>query len=276
MQRELEIALDLARRAGDAIMEVHAGHFDVHEKSGDEGPVTIADHRADALIRAGLAAAFPNDALLTEESPDDLERLKERRVWIVDPLDGTRQFVQRGTEFAVMIGLAIDGRAVLGVVHMPAEDMTYAGAEGHPTVEYAHGGAPRRLALDPRPADPERLVVTISRSHYGSRTKRVVEALRPARVFESGSVGRKAALVAAGHADLYVNMSSRSRHWDACAPDAIVRYANGAFRDVRGREMRYNTEQTRNMSGLLACRTGLVETVVAAVEAVAGPARPEN
>ncbi len=268
MQKELEVALDLARRAGDEILDVYYGPFEHEEKDGGEGPVTEADRRADRLIRDGLARAFPADGLLTEEHPDDLARLGSARVWIVDPLDGTRQFVHRDGEFAVMIGLAIGGRAVLGVVALPCEHLTYAAAEGMGCVEIDGEGRRRRLVLDPAPPDGAPLTVTISRSHYGSRTRRVVESLGPTRLLTSGSVGRKAALVASGQADLYVNMSSRSRHWDACAPEVVVREAGGAFRDARGREIVYNTEQTRNTAGLMACRRALLERVVGATTAV--------
>jgi 3'(2'), 5'-bisphosphate nucleotidase len=268
VQRELEVALDLARRAGEQILEVYNGHFEHEEKEGGEGPVTEADRRADRLIREGLAHHFPNDGLLTEETPDDLARLNSRRVWIVDPLDGTRQFVHRDGEFAVMIGLAVAGRAVLGVVSLPCDHLTYAAAEGDGCREIDGQGRTRRLVLDPLPQDRSELTVTISRSHYGSRTRRVVESLGRAHLLTSGSVGRKAALVASGRADLYVNMSSRSRHWDACAPEVVVREAGGAFRDARGREIVYNTEHTRNTAGLLACRSGLLERVVGATTAV--------
>jgi 3'(2'),5'-bisphosphate nucleotidase len=272
---ELDVARDLARRAGEEILRVRAAGFEVVEKSGDEGPVTIADHRADHIIRTGLGARFPNDSLLTEETPDDLARLGRRRVWIVDPLDGTRQFVQRGTEFAVMIGLAIDGRAVLGVVHLPCEDLTYVAAEGQGAREIDGVGKSRLLRLDPLPEDPAKIVVAVSRSHCNSRTRAVVEALGAVAV-PSGSVGRKAALVASGQADLYINMGGRSRHWDACASDALVRAAGGAFLDAAGRPILYNTEQTRNRSGLLACRSGLVDRVVAESRRVRGGHEPET
>lgn len=272
MNRELQVAIDLARRAGEAILAVYEGDFAVDHKGGGAGPVTVADRNADALIRAGLDASFPADALLSEESPDDLVRLRSERVWIVDPLDGTRQFVDRVGEFAVMIGLAVGGRPVLGVVHLPCEEVTYAGAEGDGAFEIDAEGVARALTLEPLPAAD--LTVAVSRSHYGGRTRRVVEALAPAHLVVSGSVGRKAALVATGRADVYLTLSGHSRHWDACAPDAMLRAAGGAFRDCRGRSLAYNTECTRNAAGLLACRIGLLDNVVAAVDAVIGPEKP--
>ena len=267
MPRELDVAIDLARRAGDAILKVRSGEFVVEDKGAGEGPVTIADRQADALIRAGLEAAFPSDALLSEEHPDDLARLGQDRVWIVDPLDGTRQFVQRGTEFAVLIGLAVAGRATVGVVHLPCDEVTYAAADGIGAFEIDAAGRRRRITLAPAPPHADELTVVVSREHYSRRTRRAVDLLRPTQLIASGSVGRKAALIAAGHADVYVTMGGRSRHWDACASEVVVREAGGAFRDARGGELVYNTEMTHNACGLLACRAALLNRTVAAVEA---------
>jgi 3'(2'), 5'-bisphosphate nucleotidase len=110
-------------------------------------------------------------------------------------------------------------------------------------------------------------VVALSRFNASSRTRRAAEGLSPARVLQSGSVGRKAMLVASGSADVYVSMGGRSRHWDACAPDAVVTAAGGLFADAAGRRLRYNTPETRNEHGLMACRPGLDPLVTRAAAA---------
>ncbi len=268
MQRELEIAVELARRAGDEIQRAFGTAFAVDFKPGDEGPVTESDRRADRLIRDGLAEAFPGDAILSEETPDDLGRLGTRRLWLVDPLDGTRQFVDAVPEFAVMIGLAVEGRPVLGVIHLPPERRTVFGAEGH-GVELLDPQGWRPLAPLPDGIPEGRgPVVALSRSHAGSRTREVARRLGASRIVASGSVGRKAMLVLTGEADLYVTLGRRSRHWDACAPDALMRLAGGVFTDVRGRAVPYNTEATTNRCGLLAARRALLAGAVEAVAAV--------
>jgi 3'(2'), 5'-bisphosphate nucleotidase len=273
VDEELELAIGLAREAGTRILDIYAGSFDVVDKADDQGPVTRADHEADALIRRGLAEARPGDAILSEETPDDLARLDRGRLWLVDPLDGTRQFVERIDEFAVMIGLAVGGEAVLGVVHLPAEDRTFAGTVPGTAFEQT-GPDPanrRRLSLAPWDADAGRPVVAISRFNASTRTQRVAKRLGPGRVLTSGSVGRKAMLVASGRADVYVSLGRRSRHWDACAPEAVVRAAGGVFLDASGSAMLYNTPDTRNDRGLIACRPGLERPVLAAAAAeVAG------
>jgi len=226
----------------------------------------VADREADALVREGLARAFPGDAVLSEETPDDLARLAVERLWLVDPLDGTEEFVRREGEFAVMIGLAVRGEAVLGVIHLPLEERTVVAARGGGAFELGPGGR-RRLAVGP-PVGRGGPVIAISRSHTGPRTRRLVELLRPERVIRSGSVGRKAVLVVRGEADLYVGLGRHSRHWDACAANAIVREAGGFFGDALGRPIRYNTRETRNLAGLMAARSDLVPGVVEAVRQV--------
>lgn len=263
MQHELEIAIDLAHRAGEEILS-HFRQGIVVEQKGGEGPVTLADRRADAIIRRGIAAAFPADGLLSEETPDDASRLKRRRVWLVDPLDGTRQFVANLPEFAVMIGLAVDGDARLGVVHLPCEGRSLIGVVGEGAWQVDSAGRRQPCQLEPV-APGTMLRAAVSRLGDESRTRRVV-ALLGATALPSGSVGRKAALVAAGEADLYLTLSGRSQHWDACAADAIVRAAGGFFGTASGATIRYNTAEIRNTQGLMACRPGLQTRLVSAVE----------
>ena len=263
--RELDVAIELAREAGRSILDVYAEGVEVERKDGHE-PVTIADRRADALIRRGLIDAFPADGLLSEETPDDLERLTRRRLWLVDPLDGTKQFIKNIPEFSVMIGLAVEGHAVLGVVHMPVENVTYAAAEGSGCRRIDAEGRAEKLEMRPFEGKLGEARYVMSRSIEGSRTGRVLNAISSAPALHSGSVGRKAALVARGEADAYFTLSTRSRHWDACAAEVIVREAGGVFLTALGEKTVYNTENIRNHQGLMACRRGLegalVETLV--------------
>ncbi len=261
MNNELELALGLAREAGEWIVDVYRHGFTVEHK-GSDGPVTEADRGADRLIVAGLRREFPADAILSEESPDDLSRLEHARLWLVDPLDGTRQFVAGIDEFAVMIGLAVEGQGVLGVVHLPIEDRTVYAARGLGAFELRGGSPPRRLSLPEEAQTDPGPVVALSRMNASSRTLRVAQELGAQLSIPSGSVGRKALLVATGEADAYFSLAGHSRHWDACAPQVIVEEAGGIFTDTRGEPLVYNTEDTRNADGLLACRAGLHRRVI--------------
>lgn len=260
----------LALEAGEVCRSYFGTALHVDDKPHGAGPVTVADREADGLIRRGLEKAFPGDALLSEEYPDDLRRLGADRLWLVDPLDGTRQFVAGVPEYAVMIGLAVRGTAVLGVVHLPEEGLTYVAAEGEGAWE-VRDGERRPLGIEAWTASRERsdeVVVAVSRTTERSPTRRVLECYGRHEAVYSGSVGRKAMLVASGRADIYLSLGSRSEHWDACAADAIVRLAGGVFSDFRGRKIVYNTESTRNASGLLACRKGLDSSIVETVARV--------
>ncbi|MDQ7006746.1 MAG: 3'(2'),5'-bisphosphate nucleotidase CysQ [Acidobacteriota bacterium] len=275
MKRELEVALEAAMAAGREVSRIYREGFDVRQK-GAEGPVTTADLRADEVIRQILGSAFPDDAQLSEERPDDPARMGRSRLWLIDPLDGTHQFVDRIGEFAVMIGLALEGRSVLGVVHLPEEQLTLAALEGAGAFVVEASGHRRFLELEPWSPALGAPRVTVSRSHAGPRTRQVLDRLQPSRVLRSGSVGRKACLVALGRADAYFSLGRRSSHWDACAPEIIVREAGGVFLQADGRPFRYNLADVRNRQGLLAARPGLASTILEAATSSFEPGVPEH
>ena len=129
MEKELEVARRLAREAGSILMGFYKGDAQVEWKGHDD-PVTIADHAANEMLVRELAKAFPNDAILSEEAEDDKTRLTSDRVWMVDPMDGTKQFIEKLDEFAVMIGLAVAGEPKVGVVYNPATDRMFYAAPG--------------------------------------------------------------------------------------------------------------------------------------------------
>jgi 3'(2'),5'-bisphosphate nucleotidase len=266
--RELEVALELAREAGEAVLASFGRGVSVERKDGDE-PVTEVDRAADALVRRGLIAAFPDDAILSEETPDDLERLKHRRLWLVDPLDGTQQYVDGVAEFAVMIGLAVEGLPVVGVVHLPAERESFIAARGVGCFRVDGHGRREPVRVSQDPPDERGPMLVVSRSHYGRRTAEVVERLSPRRLLRSGSVGRKAVMVARGEADAYFTLGQQSSHWDACAPDVVVREAGGVFLDGAGERITYNTAEIRNTNGLIACRETVAQRVITAVSEAA-------
>lgn len=246
---ELELAKRLAREAGAVILRHYAGEFTVEYK-GHADPVTQADKDANQVIVEGLRAAFPGDAVLAEESPPDAGRRERRRLWCVDPLDGTREFVDRNGQFVVMIGLAVDGEARLGVVYQPTEDLLYYGCAGQAWRQRA-GGAPERLRPT-RVADPAAATMVSSRSHRSKSVERLVADLAVARQEHVGSVGLKMARVAEGTAELYLSMSTQTHEWDACAPEALLRAAGGLVTDARGEPLRYNKQTTETPYGMLA------------------------
>lgn len=269
---ELEDILAIAREAAAVVMGVYSTAFAV-EMKGPNDPVTRADREANELICARLATRFPESAIVAEESvPTDsaeITRLvQHERVFFVDPLDGTREFADRLPEFAVMIGLAVRGRAELGVVVMPVTGEALCGRVGdEPSafLEDAQGNR-RPLRVSER-TEASTASLMASRSHRPPLIAPLVERLGVARVIACGSVGVKVARVMTGEADIYVHDGLGPKHWDTCGPEAILRAAGGRFTNLDGEAMRYDTGSIRTENGMIATNNALFATVVEAVRA---------
>ena len=234
LEHERDVAAQLAREAGQLALQVRAAGLNTQEKPDGAGPVTDADRAADAYIRQGLGRHFPQDALLTEETPDDGAWRKAQRVWMVDPVDGTKEFVRGGTDFACMVGLCVDGQPAVGAVYRPMEDVLYAAATGLGTTRTDRTGTTTLMVSDHVP-DP--LVVAVSKSHRSKRLDVILAALGPLTPLPSGSVGLKIALIAEGKAGAYLNAASRACLWDSCAPCIILEQAGGLMTDLAGRPL---------------------------------------
>ena len=243
----------IARDAGAAAMRYY-GSARAQAKD-DSSPVTFADHAANDVITRELRAQFPEDPILSEESVDSRERSAASRLWIVDPLDGTKEFLARNGEFAVMIGLAVAGEAVLGVVYLPASGALYGAARGMGAwVE--HDGKRHPLSRTPlSPCALPRLVV--SRSHGQSLTARIQARLGIKDATVCGSVGVKCARIAADAQDLYVHPAPYLKEWDTCAPEVLIREAGGEVSDCLGHPLRYNKPNPVQPHGMMAAAPGL-------------------
>jgi 3'(2'), 5'-bisphosphate nucleotidase len=235
----------IARQAGAAIMPYFRGEYATAQKE-DRSPVTDADHAADAAIKPALAALLPGVAVVTEESVAAApapETLAEARYWLVDPLDGTKEFVAHRAEFTVNIALIEKGRPVLGVLHVPAENVTYAAAGPGTAVKIAGEGAPERIAARAAPA--EGIVVAHSRSH--NKWNDLEAFLAPYRIADRIVKGSalKFGLIAEGTADLYPRLGPTSE-WDTAAGQAILEAAGGSVADHQGRPLGYGKAKFRN------------------------------
>ena len=256
---EIAEAARIARGAGAILMDVYATNFSVAYKAKAD-PVTEADTRANAFIVGELHKAFPGDGIVAEESPDRSDALLSGRCWYVDPVDGTKEFIARNGEFAVMMGLAIDGASVLGVVYQPVTDKLYAGIVGQGATLEQHGVS-RELRVS-EVADPQKLRLVVSRSHRNRAVDRVVSKLGIKEEKQTGSVGLKAGLIAERQADVYLHISDKSSMWDACGPEAVLRAAGGRFTDMAGNPYHYGGTDMRNRSGILACNAAAFDAVL--------------
>jgi 3'(2'), 5'-bisphosphate nucleotidase len=250
---ELRVAIDLAREAGAAILEFYEGPLQIEQKTGfdDREPVTQADRVANELIVNALRKEFPDDGILAEESVDTAHRLDKRRVWMIDPLDGTNGFIDGNGDFAVQIGLAQDGQCVLGVVHQPLTGMLYHAVLGQGTWIMRPDLKPERAVVsDQKELSLMRLAA--SRSHRSPRMDKVVKAFRVKEEIRRGSVGIKVGLIVEQQCDLYVHLSSRTKQWDTCAPEIILTEAGGRLTDLFGRPLQYNLAEVQNRNGIIA------------------------
>jgi 3'(2'), 5'-bisphosphate nucleotidase len=227
----------IARAAGNAILDIYGGDVAVELKD-DRSPLTAADHAAHAIIRDALARLTPAWPLLSEESAEHEVAARHGwgRYWLVDPLDGTKEFLKRNGEFTVNIALVDAHRAVLGVVLAPALDVLYFGAVGRGAWRAVSGGAAEPVRVRVPPAEPLRVVG--SRSHASGELAAFLQRLGPHEMKPMGS-SLKVCLVAAGEADIYPRLGPTSE-WDTAAAQAILEGAGGRMIDLAGDPLRYN------------------------------------
>jgi len=226
--------------------------------------VTQADRAVNEMIVRGLRAAFPDDGILAEESVDTERRLGRERVWMVDPLDGTKGFIAGSGDFAVQIGLAVAGHAVLGVLYAPATDVLYWAAPGVGAWVRRPGLERERLRVS-RESDVARMRLAENRSHRGPRMDAVVRALGVRAEVRRHSVGIKVGLLVERQCELYIHLSGKTKEWDTCVPEAVLHEAGGRMTDIWGRPLLYNRPDTLNRDGLIASNGAAHEAIVETV-----------
>src|SRR6476620_9732415 len=265
LESELKTAIALSYAAGKLVSDYYATEFVAEEKLGADNfyePVTAADRAASRLIVEALTTEFPEDAILSEEEADNLEtRLAAKRVWIIDPIDGTAGFVKKDGDFAVQIGLAEAGKPILGVVYMPAHNKLNFAVHGQGAFESIDHGEPRQLHVSDK-TDLRSLRLAMSRNHPSARMSRVIEHFGFSNICRRGSVGLKVALIACRECDIYIHPSPRTKLWDTCAPQVILEEAGGTFTDLFGRKMRYDRADLQNYNGIVATNGTAHESVI--------------
>ncbi len=233
----------IARDAGAAIMAIYVGNDTAVNYKSDASPVTAADLAANAVICAQLARLPGGYPIISEEGGlPDVARLDAKRVWLVDPLDGTKEYLRRSGEFTVNIALIEDGRPLLGVVHAPAMNLTYFGIVGIGAWCSRAGARSQEIHVT-EPAPTEARVVA-SLNHAGPHLPVYLAALGPHRSLSMGS-SLKLCLVAEGAADVYPRLGP-TMEWDTAAADAVVRGAGGQVVGPDGSPLRYNKPDLHN------------------------------
>ena len=250
----LEKMLGAAWKATRIIQKIYReADFGV-EMKGVNDPVTRAVKQANALLIRELSRAFPGVPIVAEESdPAAYEGYRDAEAaFFVDPLDGTREFVSRNGEFCVMLGLAVMGRARLGVIVVPTEERAYVGAtDGYGSFRVGKSGRRTRLQVGKRRALKDAVCI-VSRSHQSAETDAILQRMGARVYVPYGSAGRKALKVATSEVDLYCHPGPSGCRWDSCAPEAIVVGAGGVMTTAKGRPFDYRGRTLRNTSGVLA------------------------
>ncbi|MBI3776469.1 MAG: 3'(2'),5'-bisphosphate nucleotidase CysQ [Gammaproteobacteria bacterium] len=242
----LEAAVHIAAAAGQCILDVYNRPFSVEHKE-DNSPLTLADRCAHELIVARLNALTPEIPVLSEESAklDYSARAAWQRFWLVDPLDGTREFIKRNGEFTVNIALIENQQPVLGVVQVPVTGIVYIGLRGSGAWKQQQG---KRQPIRVRPYQGGRATVVASRSHRGEAVDQFLVRLAAREgSYETASLGSslKLCLIAEGAADIYPRLGPTSE-WDTAAAQCVVEAAGGRVLDLQGEALRYNKTDILN------------------------------
>jgi 3'(2'), 5'-bisphosphate nucleotidase len=256
LARDLDFAVTAARTAGQRILAIR-------ERGSWEGEVLadIGDQAGDGFLQGFIRGRYPDDGLLSEETKDSPQRLEHARCWIVDPLDGTKEFSQGREDWAVHVALAIEGRCAVGAVALPSLGRILWGVALGGREKAGVEGEGRLLpGDDPGPASPR---VVVSRSHTPPWVASFCEQLGAAGPEPWGSAGYKTARILAGEADVYVHKVGL-KEWDTCAPETVARALGWTVCRLRGEEHRYNQRDPKNHE-LVVCRPAWRDRVLAAI-----------
>ncbi len=242
---EIGFALDAVTEASRAVMDVYSQEFTSDVKD-DDSPITEADLQSNEIIKEALSGS--GIPVLSEEDRDDGQRLKHEKIWIVDPLDGTSDFVNRTGEFTIMVGLVENKRPILGLVCRPTNNTLFL-AQKRSGAYMFEGNSWHRLAVS-RTVDLKSCRAVGSRFHLTEQEKTFFKNLGIAS-FESRGSSLKVAEIAMGLADLYMTTSNKIKQWDTCASYCLITEAGGRMTDTRGGEILYNTDRLNHENGLL-------------------------
>jgi 3'(2'), 5'-bisphosphate nucleotidase len=254
---ELDLALEAAVKGGYAIMEIYKTDFDSSTKEDDE-PITEADLASNKIIKEILKKA--DHYILSEEDKDDSSRLNENTLWVVDPLDGTSDFIDRTGEFTVMIALVQDKKPVLGVINWPDGKTIYIAQKGKGAFRYSNGSW-EKISVS-KTDDLKNCKAVGSRHHLSEKEKALIQKLE---ILEFTSIGSslKVGKISCGEADVYLTFTDKMKEWDSCASNCIVTEAGGKMTDMLGSDIMYNNEIVNHQNGILVTNGLLHEKIIA-------------
>ncbi|MFH1656593.1 MAG: 3'(2'),5'-bisphosphate nucleotidase CysQ [Candidatus Nealsonbacteria bacterium] len=248
MSEEIKDILNILKKAGNKILEIYKRDYQIKEKK-DKSLVTEADLESEKIILNGLKKY--RYKIISEEKDDKINILNDEKIWIIDPLDGTQDFLNKTGEFSIMVGLIDKGEPVLGIVYLPEKDITYFAEKGKGAYLKKGNNSPIKLKVS-NVSDLKNSRFGVSRFHLDQKTKNIIENNLIKETKSMGSIGIKLGAIAENKVDVYLTFSDRICKWDTCAPEVILKEAGGTITDLKGEKLLYIGKEIRNLKGILA------------------------
>lgn len=250
-QEEINVLLPLVEKVGNKIMEIYSSDYEIMQKE-NESPVTKADLLSNEMLINGLKKF--GYAVISEESENDKTRFENERCWVIDPLDGTKDFIQKTGEFSIMIGLLENNKPVLGVVYAPALDKLFY-AEKDEGAFMLKKDSIVKLNVNEN-NDISSWTMVRSRNHFTEKEQQIADNAGIKEFEKLGSIGIKLCEIALNKAQISMSTYTGLGEWDLCAPYIILQEAGGEVYDMQGKELQFNTKEMKMSKGYIAtCKT---------------------
>ena len=255
----LDTIMDALIQAGEKVREVYDTDFEVNKKD-DNSPITKADLESNKILRSVLEkTGIP---ILSEEDVDDKSRLVSEKVWIVDPLDGTQDFVNRTGEFTILVGLVENHVPVMGLVYLPIKKILYFAEKGMGAFCYDLN---KWEKISVRNVDDvSKCLALVSRHHLSGKEKKILDHLGITNTLTIGST-LKVMEISSGRGDIYLTTTNKMSQWDTCASWCVISEAGGQMTDISGNDLFYNTESVKHENGLLVTNGFVHEIIVSKI-----------
>jgi 3'(2'), 5'-bisphosphate nucleotidase len=241
---ELGKIIDGMVKAGEKVLEVYETDFST-EKKDDDSPITQADIESNKILKEVLGET--GITILSEEDVDDKKRLSEEKIWIIDPLDGTTDFVNRTGEFTIMVGLVEKQKSILGLIYWPIKKKMYLAESGKGA--FRHDEEWEKIETTMM-SEMQNCQALVSRHHLSEKEKKLLDEMEISVVTEMGS-SLKVTEIASGKAEVFVTTTNKMKQWDTCASNCIISEAGGKMTDMSGEGLLYNTESVNHENGIL-------------------------
>ncbi len=252
---ELDIALQAAIEAGNAILDIYGKNYETLIKK-DDSPITEADLKSNEIIKHVLSKTV--HSILSEEDKDDQNRLSQEIIWIVDPLDGTSDFIDKTGEFTVMISLVKNKKPILGVIGWPTENTIFAAQKGSGAFRYLEGDW-EKISVS-KTSDLKQSRAIGSRHHLSNKEKRFIEKLGFKNFTSIGS-SLKVGKISSGEAEAYITTTNKMKEWDSAASYCIISEAGGKMTDIWGNDLSYNNKDVYHQNGIIVTN-GLIHNKI--------------